>query len=111
MYLSFSILIKPIPLQDAEENVESSGRVLKPCGPLWEEGGSGAKLFGNQALSECRTENSQARTSPSEENKANKNQLQKVRKTDCKGTHWWIAEIQWQWWELGTNFYDLGLIY
>lgn len=63
---------------NAEENVESSGRVLKPCGPLWEEGGSGAKLFGNQALSECRTENSQARTSPSEENKANKNQLQKV---------------------------------
>ncbi|XP_055978784.1 OTU domain-containing protein 3 [Sorex fumeus] len=62
----------------AEENVDPSGRVLKQCNPLWEEGGSGAKLFGNQALSECRTENNKVRTSPSEENKANKNQLQKI---------------------------------
>lgn len=62
----------------AEETVEPSGRVLKQSSPLWEEGGSGAKLFGNQALSECRTENNKVRTSPSDENKAHKNQLPKV---------------------------------
>nr|XP_012643132.1 OTU domain-containing protein 3 [Microcebus murinus] len=63
---------------NAEENLEPSGRVLKQCGPLWEEGGSGARIFGNQGLTEGRTENNKARDSPSEEYKANKNQLPKV---------------------------------
>uniref|UniRef100_A0A8I5NZ95 Uncharacterized protein n=1 Tax=Papio anubis TaxID=9555 RepID=A0A8I5NZ95_PAPAN len=63
---------------DAEENLEPTGRVLKQCGPLWEEGGSGARIFGNQGLNEGSTENNKARASPSEENKANKNQLAKV---------------------------------
>ncbi|XP_021574574.1 OTU domain-containing protein 3 [Carlito syrichta] len=58
---------------NAEENLEPSGRVLKQCGPLWEEGGSGARTFGNQGLNEGRSENNKARASPSEENKANKN--------------------------------------
>nr|XP_008517357.1 PREDICTED: OTU domain-containing protein 3 isoform X2 [Equus przewalskii] len=63
---------------NAEENLESSGRVLKQYGPLWEEGGSDTRGFGNQGLNEGRTENNKARASPSEENKANKNQLPKV---------------------------------
>ncbi|XP_059997196.1 OTU domain-containing protein 3 [Lagenorhynchus albirostris] len=62
----------------AEENLESSGRVLKQCDPLWEEGGSGTRLFGNQGLNEGRAENDKSRASPSEENKANKNHLPKV---------------------------------
>ncbi|XP_023384884.1 OTU domain-containing protein 3 isoform X4 [Pteropus vampyrus] len=61
-----------------EENLKSSGRVLKQSGPLWEEGGSGTKIFGNQGLNEGKTENNKARASPSEENKVNKNQLPKV---------------------------------
>ncbi|XP_038319752.1 OTU domain-containing protein 3 isoform X3 [Canis lupus familiaris] len=61
-----------------KENLESGGRVLKQCGPLWEEGGSGTRLFGNQGVNEGRTENNKERASPSEENKANKNQLPKV---------------------------------
>lgn len=63
-------------MKDAEENLESSGGVLTQCGPLWEEGGSGTRIFGNQGVNEGRTENSKA--SPTEENKANKNQLPKV---------------------------------
>ncbi|CAI9165605.1 unnamed protein product [Rangifer tarandus platyrhynchus] len=63
---------------NAEENLEPSAGVLTQCGPLWEEGGSGSRLFGNQGVNEGRTENSKARASPTEENKANKNQLPKV---------------------------------
>lgn len=76
--VTFSILIKYLSLEDTEENLESGGRVLKQCGPLWEEGGSGTRLFGNQGVNEGRTENNKERASPSEENKANKNQLPKV---------------------------------
>ncbi|XP_016070131.1 PREDICTED: OTU domain-containing protein 3 isoform X2 [Miniopterus natalensis] len=63
---------------NAEENLESRGQVLKQSGPLWEEGGSGSRIFGNQGLSEGRTENTKVQASPGEENKANKNQLPKV---------------------------------
>ncbi|XP_029802968.1 OTU domain-containing protein 3 isoform X2 [Suricata suricatta] len=63
---------------NAEESLESSGRAPKPCGPLWEEGGSGTRIFGTQGLTEGRTENSKERASPSEENKTNKNQLPKA---------------------------------
>ncbi|XP_047421332.1 OTU domain-containing protein 3 isoform X2 [Sciurus carolinensis] len=63
---------------NAEEILEPSGQVPKQCGPLWEEGGSGTRIFGNQDLNEDRTENNKTRASPSEENKANKNQLPKV---------------------------------
>lgn len=52
--------------------------MLKQCDPLWEEGGSGTRIFGNQGLNEGRTENDKSRASPSEENKANKNHLPKV---------------------------------
>ncbi|XP_062046538.1 OTU domain-containing protein 3 isoform X4 [Lepus europaeus] len=63
---------------NAEENLEPSGREWTQCGPLREEGGSGARVFGNQGFNEGRTENTKARASPSEENKAHKNQLPKV---------------------------------
>lgn len=92
-----------VSLEDAEENLECSGRVPKQSGPLWEEGGSGTRVFGNQGLSEGRTEPSKAQASPSEENKANKNQLPKVCKVGCKGRGW-AAGIRWQWWELGARF-------
>ncbi|XP_012860758.2 OTU domain-containing protein 3 isoform X1 [Echinops telfairi] len=62
---------------NADENLEPSGRVQKQRGPLWEEGGSGTRIFGNQGLNEGRTENNKARASPSEGHKANKNQLPK----------------------------------
>ncbi|XP_062046535.1 OTU domain-containing protein 3 isoform X2 [Lepus europaeus] len=61
-----------------KENLEPSGREWTQCGPLREEGGSGARVFGNQGFNEGRTENTKARASPSEENKAHKNQLPKV---------------------------------
>ncbi|KAK2106082.1 OTU domain-containing protein 3 [Saguinus oedipus] len=73
---------------NAEENLESSGRVLKQCGPLWEEGGSGARIFGNQGLNEGRTENNKARASPSEENKANKKQVPKVTNKQRREQQW-----------------------
>ncbi|XP_015341087.1 OTU domain-containing protein 3 isoform X1 [Marmota marmota marmota] len=63
---------------NAEESLEPGDQAPKQCGPLWEEGGSGARIFGNQGLNEDRTENNKVRTSPSEENKPNKNQLPKV---------------------------------
>ncbi|KAK2503533.1 hypothetical protein MC885_005333 [Smutsia gigantea] len=62
----------------AEENLESSGRELKQCGPLWEEGSSGIRIFGNQGLNEGKTGNNKTRANASEENKANKNRLPKV---------------------------------
>uniref|UniRef100_A0A2K5JPQ6 OTU domain-containing protein 3 n=1 Tax=Colobus angolensis palliatus TaxID=336983 RepID=A0A2K5JPQ6_COLAP len=73
---------------NAEENLEPTGRVLKQCGPLWEEGGSGARIFGNQGLNEGRTENNKPRASPSEENKANKNQLAKVTNKQRREQQW-----------------------
>uniref|UniRef100_A0AAA9TZA2 OTU domain-containing protein 3 n=1 Tax=Bos taurus TaxID=9913 RepID=A0AAA9TZA2_BOVIN len=63
---------------NAEEKLEPSGGVLTQCGPLWEEGGSGTRIFGNQGVNEGRTESSKARASPAEENTANKNQVPKV---------------------------------
>lgn len=77
--LRSSILMKCLSLEDAEENLESSGRVLKQSGSLWEEGGSGTRIFGNQGLNEGRTGNNKARASPSEESRANKSQCPKVR--------------------------------
>ena len=71
-------------MEDAEENLESSAGVLTQCGPLWEEGGSGSRLSGNQGVNEGRTENSKARASPTEEDKANKNQLPK----EIRGSAW-----------------------
>ncbi|XP_004678620.1 PREDICTED: OTU domain-containing protein 3 [Condylura cristata] len=63
---------------NTDENLEPSGRLTKHCGALWEEGGSGARIFGTQGLNEGRTENNKSRASPGEENKANKNHLPKV---------------------------------
>ncbi|XP_021486429.1 OTU domain-containing protein 3 isoform X1 [Meriones unguiculatus] len=59
------------------ENLEPDDQV-KQCGPSCEEAGSGSKLFGNQGGNEGRTENSKARASPSEENKASRSQFPKV---------------------------------
>ncbi|XP_069893887.1 OTU domain-containing protein 3 [Dipodomys merriami] len=64
--------------EESLENLEPSGRSLKLSGLLWEEGGSGSRIFGNQGLNEGKTENNKAQAIPCEENKANKNQLPKV---------------------------------
>ncbi|XP_004850511.1 OTU domain-containing protein 3 isoform X1 [Heterocephalus glaber] len=71
---------------NTEENPEPSGRVLKQCDPLWEEGGTGTRIFGNQSLNEGKTEKSKARASPSEENKAH-NQLPKVSNKHRREQH------------------------
>lgn len=60
-----------------QENLESKV-CLKQYGPLWEEGGSGSRLFGNLGLNENRTDSSKAQPGPREESKANKNQPSKV---------------------------------
>lgn len=69
--------------------------MLKQCDPLWEEGGSGTRIFGNQGLNEGRTENDKSRASPSEENKANKNHLPKVGSWGCTGKRW-AAATRWR---------------
>ncbi|XP_063091701.1 OTU domain-containing protein 3 isoform X4 [Cavia porcellus] len=63
--------------KNAEEDPEPTGQVLKQSDPLWQEGGTGTRIFGNQGLKEGRTENIKARASPGEENKAH-NHLPKV---------------------------------
>lgn len=62
----------------AEESLEPGGRARTQCGPLWEEGGSGARVCANQGFGEGRTGNTKARASPREEDTANKNQPPKV---------------------------------
>ncbi|XP_040843950.1 OTU domain-containing protein 3 isoform X2 [Ochotona curzoniae] len=63
---------------NAEVNLEPGGRERTQHGHLWEEGGSGTRVFGNQGLNDGKSEHSKAQASPSEEHKANKNQLSKV---------------------------------
>ncbi|XP_023578344.1 OTU domain-containing protein 3 isoform X2 [Octodon degus] len=60
-----------------EESPEPSGQGFKQCDPLWEESGTGTRIFGNQVFSEGRTVNNKARAGPGEENKA-QSQLPKV---------------------------------
>ncbi|CAH7440839.1 OTU domain-containing protein 3 isoform X1 [Phodopus roborovskii] len=63
---------------NAKENLEPSDQVSKQCDPSSDEAGSGSTLIGNQGGNEGQIENSKARARPSEENKANKNQIPKV---------------------------------
>ncbi|MEJ1282204.1 OTU domain containing 3 [Cricetulus griseus] len=63
---------------NVKENLEPSDQVSKQCDPSSQETGSGSTLLGNQGENEGHTENSKARARPSEENKANKNQIPKV---------------------------------
>lgn len=61
---------------DATENVEPSGQAPRQGDSLQED--SGTRLSGRRGLNDGRTENNKVRVSPSEEKKANKNQLPKA---------------------------------
>ncbi|XP_051844333.1 OTU domain-containing protein 3 [Antechinus flavipes] len=65
-------------LDEAEEKPEIYGKTQKQRGSIWEEGGSGNRIFGNQGLSESGNENNKTQTSPVGENKTNKTQTLKV---------------------------------
>lgn len=69
----FLALTKCLSLEDAEENLEPSAQVSKQCDPSLEEAGSGSRLMEGQ------TENGTAQARPSEEKRANKSQILKVR--------------------------------
>ncbi|XP_056651658.1 OTU domain-containing protein 3 [Monodelphis domestica] len=67
-----------LSLDEAEEKLEIHGRTQKQRGSLWEEGGSGNRIFGSQGLSENGNENNKTQTSPVGENKTSKSQPSKV---------------------------------
>ncbi|NWT20008.1 OTUD3 protein, partial [Vireo altiloquus] len=58
----------------AEEQQEPLGREQKSCSrTLWEENGSGSRIFGNQSLHQGETENDKGRAGSREENRASRN--------------------------------------
>ncbi|NWI80159.1 OTUD3 protein, partial [Dryoscopus gambensis] len=58
----------------AEEQQEPPGREQKPCSrTLWEENGSGSRIFGNQNLHQGETENGKGRAGSREENRGSRN--------------------------------------
>ncbi|NXI86925.1 OTUD3 protein, partial [Rhipidura dahli] len=57
-----------------EEQQEPPGREQKSCTTmLWEENGSGSRIFGNQSLHQGGTENNKGRAGSREENRASRN--------------------------------------
>ncbi|XP_068935472.1 OTU domain-containing protein 3 isoform X3 [Petaurus breviceps papuanus] len=67
-----------LSLDEAEEKPEIYGRAQKQRGSIWEEGGSGNRIFGSQGLSESGNENNKTQTSSVGENKTSKSQPLKV---------------------------------
>ncbi|XP_020828817.1 OTU domain-containing protein 3 isoform X1 [Phascolarctos cinereus] len=67
-----------LSLDEAEEKPEICGRAQKQRGSIWEEGGSGNRIFGNQGLSESGNENNKTQSSPVGEIKTSKSQPLKV---------------------------------
>ncbi|NWV87160.1 OTUD3 protein, partial [Machaerirhynchus nigripectus] len=58
----------------AEEQQEPPGREQKSCSStLWEENGSGSRIFGNQNLCQGETENGKGRAGSGEENRGSRN--------------------------------------
>lgn len=98
--VGFLVLTKYLSLEDTQEILEASDRVSKQCDPSFEEAGSSSRLTGNQGENEGQTENSKARTKPSEGNKANKSQIPKVWHGREAGALWdsiagWEARALW----------------
>ncbi|NXY62726.1 OTUD3 protein, partial [Callaeas wilsoni] len=57
-----------------EEQQEPPGREQKSCSrTLWDENGSGSRIFGNQSLHQCEAENDKGRAGSREENRASRN--------------------------------------
>ncbi|NXH32936.1 OTUD3 protein, partial [Myiagra hebetior] len=57
-----------------EEQQEPPGREQKSCSrTLWEENGSGSRIFGNQSLHQGETENDKGQAGSREENRASRN--------------------------------------
>ncbi|XP_058674816.1 OTU domain-containing protein 3 [Ammospiza caudacuta] len=58
----------------AEEQQEPSGREQKPCSrTLWEENGTGSRIFGNQSLHQGEAENNKGQGGSREETRASRN--------------------------------------
>ncbi|XP_067423620.1 OTU domain-containing protein 3 [Emydura macquarii macquarii] len=63
----------------SEEECETQTKNQKPHNSaLWEENGSGTRIFGNQGLHQDGTENNKTQASPDEENQTNKKHFPKV---------------------------------
>lgn len=73
-----------------EEQQEPPGREQKSCsGTLWEENGTGSRIFGNQSLHQSEAENDKGKAGSREENRASKNP--KV----CEGFGSHMSTLQW----------------
>uniref|UniRef100_A0A8C3IHM0 OTU deubiquitinase 3 n=1 Tax=Chrysemys picta bellii TaxID=8478 RepID=A0A8C3IHM0_CHRPI len=63
----------------SEEEYETQAKSKKSqSSALWEENGSGTRIFGNQGLHQDGTENNKTQASPDEENQTNKKHFPKV---------------------------------
>ncbi|TFK13684.1 glutaminase kidney isoform, mitochondrial [Platysternon megacephalum] len=63
----------------SEEEYETQAKSQKSqSSSLWEENGSGTRIFGNQGLHQDGTENNKTQASPDEENQTNKKHFPKV---------------------------------
>ncbi|KAI1231391.1 hypothetical protein IHE44_0007838, partial [Lamprotornis superbus] len=71
-----------------EEQQEPQGREQKSCSSrtLWEENGTGSRIFGNQSLHQSEAENAKGRAGSREENRASRNP--KVAKKQRKKQQW-----------------------
>ncbi|XP_019367448.1 PREDICTED: OTU domain-containing protein 3 [Gavialis gangeticus] len=76
----FAILqVNEVKRINAEEQCGSQAKGQKPrSSALWEENGSGSRIFGNQGLPPGGTENNKAQVRPVEETRASKNHFPKV---------------------------------
>ncbi|XP_016158990.1 PREDICTED: OTU domain-containing protein 3 isoform X2 [Ficedula albicollis] len=70
-----------------EEQQEPPGREQKSCSrTLWEENGTGSRIFGNQSLHQGEAENAKGRAGSREENRGSRNS--KVAKKQRKKQQW-----------------------
>ncbi|XP_032935641.1 OTU domain-containing protein 3 [Catharus ustulatus] len=84
----FAILqMKEVEGIGTEEQEEPLGREQKSCSKtLWEENGTGSRIFGNQSLHQGEAENTKGRAGSKEENRASRNS--KVAKKQKKKQQW-----------------------
>ncbi|NXQ50803.1 OTUD3 protein, partial [Catharus fuscescens] len=84
----FAILqMKEVEGIGTEEQEDPLGREQKSCSrTLWEENGTGSRIFGNQSLHQGEAENAKGRAGSKEENRAGRNS--KVAKKQKKKQQW-----------------------
>uniref|UniRef100_A0A8C5NSA4 OTU deubiquitinase 3 n=1 Tax=Junco hyemalis TaxID=40217 RepID=A0A8C5NSA4_JUNHY len=74
IFVILACLRKPLLLAGAEEQQEPPGREQKSCSrTLWEENGTGSRIFGNQSLLPGEAENNKGQAGSREENRASRN--------------------------------------